>query len=246
MKRIASLFAASLVLLAANVSWGQNFWEPAGIPESPWFSNNVAVAPNGHVFALSGYYPNELFVSTDDGISWYVASNNLGVRFPGVVIDHEGRIFGITDTTIICSLDEGKTWSDLRDGSFGALTIGFDDELYMVSETRTQGDSLLISNDHGVTWDANAIDTSLHGIGVIAVNLAGDIFATGGQGLFRSTDRGQSWMEKDLGIDYPSSIVQLLCDKHGEVFAGSFYGGTFAGLYFSTDNGESWDNSPWL
>ncbi|GEM_PF-3151939 len=229
------------MLFVTNIGQGQNFWEPVSIPQSPWISRSVAVAPNGHVFALSDYYPKELFISTDDGISWYMVNNELDLRLPGIVLDHEGRMFGTTDTTFICSSDEGKTWSNLRDGSFRALTVGFHDELYMVTETWTQGDSLLISNDHGKTWIANAIDTSLHGVSAIAVNVAGDIFAASWPGLFRSTDGGQSWIETDSGIEYPY-VKQLLCDKHGEVFAGSLYGG----LYFSTDNGGSWSNNPWL
>ena len=56
-----------------------------------------------------------------------------------------------------------------------------------------------------------------------------------GQGIFRSTDNGESWTEVNNGLsDY--SVNTIKANSIGYLFAGSVYG-----AHRSTDNGENWE-----
>ncbi|HET7153268.1 MAG TPA: T9SS type A sorting domain-containing protein [Candidatus Kapabacteria bacterium] len=63
-----------------------------------------------------------------------------------------------------------------------------------------------------------------------------DVFAVGGNGLFRTTDNGTSWSEL-----YDSSFTILLAgvDKNGVLYAATYFGHPDS-LIRSTDNGETW------
>ncbi len=67
-------------------------------------------------------------------------------------------------------------------------------------------------------------------------NSAGEIFAaTSSSGIFKSTDNGISWVEKNNGLT-TSNVISLAVNNNDDIFAGTFN----SGIYRSTDNGESW------
>ncbi|HWC50107.1 MAG TPA: YCF48-related protein [Nitrospira sp.] len=71
-----------------------------------------------------------------------------------------------------------------------------------------------------------------------AITLVGsDVLYAGsfGLGLFRSDDRGATWIKSDEGVSDPF-ILSLATAKDGTVYAGTFRGGVFRTL----DRGKSW------
>ena len=69
----------------------------------------------------------------------------------------------------------------------------------------------------------------------IQTNSTGDIFFSAHEeGIFKSTDNGESWIKKTSGI-YNPDIRSLIISHNGDMFADSY--GFF---YRSTDNGENW------
>ena len=77
------------------------------------------------------------------------------------------------------------------------------------------------------------------GVWALAINSEDHIFAgTAGEGLYRSTDRGNLWRYKGLKDEdsFWSTIVQpIAINSDGHIFTGSN-----DGIYRSIDNGDSW------
>lgn len=70
----------------------------------------------------------------------------------------------------------------------------------------------------------------------IVSNSSGDIFTgTSNAGIFKSTDNGNSWVEKNNGLT-TNDVISLAINNNDDIFAGTFN----AGIFRSTDNGESW------
>jgi photosystem II stability/assembly factor-like uncharacterized protein len=73
-------------------------------------------------------------------------------------------------------------------------------------------------------------------VNTIAVNNSGDIFAGTNNGIFRSGDSGNIWM--DISDSSMNKKVRILTiNANDEIFAG-----TEGGLFLSTDNGSSWSS----
>ncbi|MCB0263765.1 MAG: T9SS type A sorting domain-containing protein [Calditrichaeota bacterium] len=87
--------------------------------------------------------------------------------------------------------------------------------------------------------DSFWLPTSLDNVAVndIVFNAQGHIFvATHGDGIFRSTNNGQSWTNLGSGLS-TGGILSLAVDDTGWVYAGTFGDGIFR----STDNGDTWE-----
>lgn len=72
---------------------------------------------------------------------------------------------------------------------------------------------------------------------VLAANSQGDLFVgTYTAGIFKSTDNGMTWLEKNNGLTTANNVISLAISDNGDIFAGTFN----TGIFRSTDNGESW------
>jgi len=71
---------------------------------------------------------------------------------------------------------------------------------------------------------------------VLASNSLGELFiGTSTSGVFKSTNNGTSWVQKNNGLTN-SNIISLAINNNGIIFAGTFE----AGIFRSTDHGDSW------
>ncbi len=69
----------------------------------------------------------------------------------------------------------------------------------------------------------------------LATNPSGDVFVgTQGDGVFRSTDNGETWTGVNNGLT-ATNVRALAINSASHIFAG-----TFGGAFRSTDNGDSW------
>ena len=77
----------------------------------------------------------------------------------------------------------------------------------------------------------------------LAINPAGDIFAGTagcGDGVYRSTDNGDSWTLANTGLT-STDIAGLGINNNGHIFAATrSIMGEGGGMFRSTDNGDSW------
>jgi len=72
---------------------------------------------------------------------------------------------------------------------------------------------------------------------VLVINSQGELFVgTYTAGIFKSTDNGVTWVEKNNGLTTANNIISLAINDNDYIFAGTFN----TGIFRSTDNGESW------
>jgi ligand-binding sensor domain-containing protein len=203
------------------------------------FSNSniesISIEPNGIVFVGTRSYG--VYSSTDNGNSWSqtgLTSNSVFSLTSSV----DGEIFaGTYASGIFRSTDLGKTWVNIGCNSSFVTTMLVDSSGQILANNGYGG--LVRSTDLGDTWQNTGLSSSLSSIWVtsIAVNPSGHLFAGTwfGNGVFRSTDNGRTWVSCDSGLTN-KWIEALTVTQTGTILAGTFQGG----LFRSTNNGISW------
>lgn len=73
-------------------------------------------------------------------------------------------------------------------------------------------------------------------VATIVSNSSGILFAIGPNGVFRSIDKGVSWIQNNFGI-LDTNLVSAAVDKAGNIFVGSYQSGD---IYKSTNQGDNW------
>ncbi len=87
-----------------------------------------------------------------------------------------------------------------------------------------------------ITWQQTALDSLT--IYALASNSGDNLFAaTGGDGIFRSMDRGATWTTSELR----AAVIALSISSKGDIFAAATGGFTSGFLFRSTDAGGTWE-----
>jgi photosystem II stability/assembly factor-like uncharacterized protein len=208
--------------------------------------NAIAIRSNGTIFAGGKY---NVIRSTDNGNTWtssLVASDEEVVTAIGLA---SGLVFaGITDIalpsaygTLRRSTDNGDTWSAFSPNwpNESINSIIRNNAGFTFAATSK---GIRRSTDFGATWTL----TSLQNVPVsaLAINSIGYLFAAAGgssnfveSGIYRSTNRGDSWVKL-------TSFIPLLNTLSVAVNpAGNIYAGTRStGVFRSIDTALTWNN----
>ncbi len=176
--------------------------------------------------------------------------------------DSSGGLLGSKDEDIWRSTDGGYNWV-LFKKSMPTLTYKTAPNGSIF--TFTQKNEIYRTNDLGKTWDMMSSFGSRKPY-AIDCSIDGNIYASAGGALFRSSDNGDSWrsvinfMDKDLNISlgpkYSSTISSLVCTSKNEIIASyqvqlildsvltkngyQYTLKTENGIIKSTDKGVSW------
>jgi len=222
-------------------------------------SNVLAVGLNNFIPEKEGNY-----FSTNNGKSWTHLNDKLKRSiFSLVSVPHEihgTALYAGTRFGVFLSVNNGANWAPVNSG-LPANTIvnsllispdGSGGTTLFTGANCINGDygGLLSTSDHGNNWtqtldnldvlslaiDPNTADSSVMFAGCAGRAKFGDRTA---KGIFRSTDRGNSWTSIGLTEDFIGSIA--FCGS--SIFTGSFWGADSwgsRGVFRSTDNGSSW------
>lgn len=178
-------------------------------------------------------YLDGSYRSSDNGENWtqipYALSNNR----PNAMIVFQGKLFSAHNTsggTILYSTDNGSTWQGVTGAPANTSTNGFvilGNDIFAYASG-----GVFKSSDGGLNWankGAAGIDVTMteHN-GVLIVGSTNN-------GLFRSTDNGETWSAANTGLngDYNAGILWRLGTK---VYFNAQSGKT----YESSDQGSNW------
>src|SRR5262245_9992349 len=208
------------------------------------------LASGGHLYA--GASSGSVFVSVDQGRSWREFRAGLpAMEINSLAASGTNLYAGTERGGVYRSADRGRTWAAVNAGlppeavvrslavNDTSLFAGIGDYPGGVYRSTDQGQHWMAVNAGLPTRNAAFPISETYGnargerVNVTALFVSGaDIFAgTQQDGLFRSTDRGLSWIKTNL----PESIVFSFAADDRNIFVG-----LFDGIYRSTDQGRSW------
>jgi len=160
------------------------------------------------------------------------------------------RLYMATETGLFASDDAGQRWSRL-----GISPGGNDAILAIATDPLTEGrlyaggrGGLWQSLDEGFTWKVlstpGAARSAIRSIAIAPTVPETMYIGTDREGIFRSADRGASWIPASRGLPEalaggrPAPIRSLAVDRTNPLIA---YAATeLHGLYRTTDGGASW------
>lgn len=234
---------------------GGRHWGPIGGGEALGNESVVAVTRSaaGTLIAASG---NSVFRSTDDGKTWErvlpeiapqpvsksrsarlsrvparIAAKPATARSTGftTLCAVEGAILAGTDSEILRSTDEGRTWAKVASTRNPVRSLLASD--FVVAALP---DSLLVSSDQGVTWSSRHTPFFTEVYNLAAARRV--LLAGTSRGLFRSEDGGETWHAAKSGLP-AASITAVAVDSATGTQAFAY---AYGNVYQSHDAGRTW------
>lgn len=212
---------------------------PSGLTLGPvWCINGL-----GEIFVGAGF---KEYRSSNNGDNWSVVRTTpLSAYDPPIVSwgsTKSGMMLIATGSTNpFLSIDDGRTWNE--QGIFGdqyTTYVTYSPSGKLFAASRSHLDTA-ISID-AKYWTAVAgIPSSGFGDNIsLAFNFSGEGVAAGSNGVFYSSDKGNTWSLIDQPT--PNSNVVVVLAANGLIFQGasSKFGGA-SGLKLSIDHGATWN-----
>jgi len=183
------------------------------------------IAANNAVLYAGG---NGVVKSSDAGRSWTTLSQGWDVS--SIVLDGSAVYVGTRDRGILKSSNGGATWIEKPTG-ISAFVIALAIDANTVYAGTNRG--VLKSLDGGDTWrQINNGITIPFSITSIVIDSTTIFAATPFAGVFRSDDRGESW----VAANGPSTWVSALALQNRTIYAGT----PDQGIFRSQDRGATW------
>jgi hypothetical protein len=198
---------------------------------------------------------NGVIMSTDGGHSWRVLFQ--GRRSPAPVIefdpvDQKTVYVGVGPGFLMGSSDQAQTWDTLYPpvNSMTSLAIApTNDSIFYLA----YGAGIMKSTDKGATWFRIAFSFHVVSVATVAVDprdaniVYAGVFSFGSTpgGVYKSTDGGTTWLEKNNGLDSTDWLIQAIQinpKNPRELFVapGTFDINTNKRIVRSTNGGENW------
>ena len=177
-----------------------------------------------------------VLVSMDKGYTWNFTNTGLYYSFgTDLMKGPQNEIYlGTYGSGIFKSIDQGNTWFQTSNGINCALILDITfDKIGNIYAAAWNG-GLHKSMDDGLTWQTVHNGLTNLSLQCLLSTKGGDLFAGTDDGLFRSTDNGESWNRTsavghdDLYEIYENSLGNLYAIDYGN------------GLWRSSDSGENW------
>jgi ligand-binding sensor domain-containing protein len=209
-----------------------------------------------NVYAGTNY--RGLFLSTDCGATWRsidTGLTNADVRALAVFPSDartQTLLAGTYGGGVFRSTDSGTSWnpanSGLVDNEMSCFEVAPGFEGYDVYAGSYPG-GVYRSTDEGVSWQniTSNLPNYGHWFGTVnAISVSAEnpgdtnVFVGTGTGVFRSTNKGKSWISASNGIAYIQYGVECLVDIPSGGGGTALVAGTDNGIYLSTNDGTNW------
>lgn len=180
------------------------------------------------IFATTGA---GLVCSSDHGASWVVRSAKWKY---GKFITSNGIMYEASGHEVFRSSDSGRTWITLATGLDSIAQNCGIGGIAIMGSTIFLGDAcgwaIFRSDDGGLTWSRTNCPAGIQSLSVLGQTL----LAYTGYGVYRSTDRAETWAHA-LNHNQSPCCPQAISD-------GNLFVAKFDGVFLSTDTAKTWTN----
>jgi photosystem II stability/assembly factor-like uncharacterized protein len=254
--------------VAANIENGSIFFRNETLFNYNWNDELYRSTDNGVNFTedmngFSGVYVSSLILLNDLLVAstsrGNFASNNLGENWSPIIIDTANQFFSniiqfksssflsTKNSGIIFSPDNGTTWEKRNEGLGGLFVsklIKSKNKLFNVSRKIQGISALFYSTNLGLNWIESKINSEKEYFVNEIIGFNDNLFiGTHSEGIFRSTNNGNTWYSCSIGLDDYSPNIPILFALNDKIYAIDYS----EGVYESGNMGKSWDfieNSP--
>jgi photosystem II stability/assembly factor-like uncharacterized protein len=176
--------------------------------------------------------------SSDNGASWtFEPFSNGAYSFSGV----GNTIYLGSASKVFKSTDFGASWIDVSTGlGKGGIQALLYDGTTLFAGTPADSLGIYKSSNGGTNWDPAAAGLPSGKTIRSLISFGAYIFAgTGGDGIYRSSDHGDTWAKTDINNTLlAQELVLTFCIKNNALFAGAANG-----IYKSTDGGATFQRT---
>ncbi|MDE0555729.1 MAG: sigma-70 family RNA polymerase sigma factor, partial [Candidatus Poribacteria bacterium] len=181
---------ATLPIDTTDVSMQKPQWTQTKGPRGAAV-NGLFTAANGDLYARTG---TDLYRLAEDGSVWQLVNADMPAKGSWHITAHDNRLYVISGTEVLTSIDRGKTWDGLATRPEGALVdLVITDEVFYFG----LADGIYRSADAGESWAA-VNNESLVGKKIQAITAIEDnLFVGTDNGLYRRHSEG--WEQVPIG-----------------------------------------------
>ena len=211
-------------------------WQQTDRALTFWQTSCVQVDPQDSKHVYIGTEHSGMFVTGDGGKEWKRAEPNVPILEMSAMLALPGKVMVGTRPAALYVRSDGSGWQEIkgiRQGAFGGTFPPNPDlapRTRVLTTERTSGNriyagievgGILVSDDDGENWvkrNDGLTDPDLHQI-LSAKKKPGLLVAACGEGVARSTDRGNKWepVTPAGGRTYGNALAE---DDRGNIYLG--------------------------
>jgi photosystem II stability/assembly factor-like uncharacterized protein len=183
---------------------------------------------------LFGASTTGIETSTDNGASWTFNAFSDGAYSLSA---NDNTIYLGSSSKVFKSTDLGGTWIDMSAGlGKGGIQALLFDGTTLFAGTPADSAGMYRSTNGGASWEPVAAGLPIGKTIRSLISFGAYVFAgTEGDGIYRSSDHGDTWAKTDINnMLLAQTLVLTFCAKDNELFAGATNG-----IYKSTDGGAT-------
>lgn len=211
----------------------------------------TSMAVDGTILLAGSYIPN-MFMSTNQGISWSgyhpdftSLQTYVGVgKVNAILVQDSFLLAGIGNNGVYKSIDHGNTWAFSTNGmtSLDVLSLGRQDSFLFAG---TSNGGVFRSVDDGLTWAPFNTGLPMNFLGDVITRIYdfavvdNELYVGTGKSnfngaVYKTSNYGGNWVKVSNGID-PQFDVVTLAVQGNKMIAGSE-----SGIYASDNQGVNW------
>lgn len=215
----------------------EDFWEFKSQPDKT--IRSVKICSNGNMVAET---PGKILLSSDNGETWNIILSTFTEGSIGIGPNDEIYIVGVSEVWF--SYDFGNSWNKKTVKYIYSDSIEYYVEIYCITTDKSgsvylgTSSGVFRSDDRGNNWKRLVTGMVIEDIHSILVSSSNKIFAEANSninGIYVSTDKGESWQDVNM-----SSMDGQIFFALAEDSLGNLYAGGIDRLLLSNDNGNSW------
>lgn len=228
-KRNNEIWAGETTGLFYTTNNGLNWIQTNFSIQFPSRMVNTLTFNNNHIYVGSVF--NGVYISTNSGNNWTLINNGLpATPNPMDMISFSSNTFYADyGNGVYYSSNNGQNWIQRNNGLTNLSLQSFaasGDTLYL----GISGDGVYKTTNLGQNWIQ--INNGLTSLGIYKIYCRNNILYAGtSQGLFSSSNSGNSW----TNIGLSNRHILTIETENSNIFVGSF-----SGNYLSTNNGQTW------